>query len=236
MNGRYKCGAPSCGRAFDSSGALLRHRPSCLSYQQQAAMQVNFRRKRLQNNTGRDSVAFKKRKLQENVRESMVVILTLSHLKDNRRTTRQNPIRPALSQLWYYRHHALLSHLNALTMPSCWMLVPVRLWLWSIDHYCTMFVKLSRPLWHYLIYDSRKMRQWNPIFSTALQLHHHRHCSALKIVLLSWTLALFKLWIQRVCRQCRISWDISLIDPLTMNCRARRLRSPGPFKTITHTI
>ena len=99
MNGHYKCGAPSCGRAFNSSGALLRHRPSCLSYQQQAAMQVNFRRKRLQNNTGRDSVAFKKRKLQENVCESVVVILTLSHLKDNRRTTRRNPIRPALSQL-----------------------------------------------------------------------------------------------------------------------------------------
>ncbi|KIM50702.1 hypothetical protein SCLCIDRAFT_34065 [Scleroderma citrinum Foug A] len=68
MSGRFKCGAPSCERTFDSSSALLRHCPSCLLYRQQAATQANFRCKRLQSNTGCDSVPFKKLKQhQENV-------------------------------------------------------------------------------------------------------------------------------------------------------------------------
>jgi len=153
MNGRYKCGAPSCRRTFDSSGALLRHRPSCLSYQQQAAIQANFRCKRLQSNTGRDSVALKKLKLLQgnDVRESIAAILTLSHLKDHRIMTRQNLIHPAPSRLCSYRRHTPLPHLNVLTVLLCWMLLaPVRLRLRSTGHYCTMFMKLSCPLCHYL--------------------------------------------------------------------------------------
>ena len=37
MSGRFKCGALLCGRSFDSSGALLRHRPSCVHYKQESA-------------------------------------------------------------------------------------------------------------------------------------------------------------------------------------------------------
>ena len=151
MNGRFQCGAPSCGRTFESSGALLRHCPSCLSYRQHAAIQANFRCKRLQSNTDHDSVAFKKPKLlQESVRESVMAILTLSHLKDSRTMTRQNPTCPVPSQLQYCCHRTPLSHQNVLTIPSCWMLVPVRLRLRSTGHHCTMFVKLSCPHCHYL--------------------------------------------------------------------------------------
>ena len=112
MNGHFQCGAPSCGRSFESSGALLRHCPSCLPYWQQAATQANFQCKHLQSNTGRESVAFKKPKLlQENVRES--VILTWSHLKDNRTMIRQNPIHPVPSQLCCCE--ATLDNLGCLT-------------------------------------------------------------------------------------------------------------------------
>ena len=36
--GRFKCGASLCGRTFNTSGGLLRHRPTCVYYQQQSAV------------------------------------------------------------------------------------------------------------------------------------------------------------------------------------------------------
>lgn len=37
MDGRFQCGALSCERSFNSSGALNRHRQSCLHYHQDSA-------------------------------------------------------------------------------------------------------------------------------------------------------------------------------------------------------
>ncbi|KAF8120739.1 hypothetical protein EV363DRAFT_1104720, partial [Boletus edulis] len=46
MNGHFKCGVP-CGRSFDSSRALLRHRPTCVAYQYaSSARNVNLQQKR----------------------------------------------------------------------------------------------------------------------------------------------------------------------------------------------
>jgi len=123
MDSRFKCGALSCTRTFDSSRALLCHRPSCLFYRQQTATQANFRCKRLQSNTGHVSVPSKKPKLlQENVHKSDMAILTLAYLRVNRTSIRQNLIRPAPSQACCYHHHTL-SHPNALTTPSYLALV-----------------------------------------------------------------------------------------------------------------
>ena len=36
--GHFKCGASLCGRTFNTSGGLLRHRPTCVYYQQQSAV------------------------------------------------------------------------------------------------------------------------------------------------------------------------------------------------------
>lgn len=238
MNGHFQCGAPSCRWTFESSGALLRHHPSCLSYQQQAATQMNFWCKHLQSNTCHESVTFKKLKLlQENVCESIMAILTWSHLIDNRRMTRQNPICPVPPQLHYCCHHTPLSHLNVLSMASYWMLAPVRLWFWSTDYHYTMFIAVLSTLTLSHLSDSRKLRQQNPIFPAAPQLccyHHHSalaHLNVLKVVP-CWMLAPFKLWMQRVSHQCSMSWDISL----TMICGARRFKLPSPFKTFTCTI
>lgn len=127
MSSRFRCGAPLCRQAFDSSGSLLCHQPSCLFYQQQAATQANFRCKCLQSNTGHHSVPSKKPKLlQETVRKSVMIILTLAYLKFNRTSIRQNLIRPAPSQACCCDHHTP-PHLNALTMPSYQMLALVRL-------------------------------------------------------------------------------------------------------------
>jgi hypothetical protein len=43
--GRFRCGVLLCGQAFDSSGALLRHRSSCLYYRQGFTARANPQRK-----------------------------------------------------------------------------------------------------------------------------------------------------------------------------------------------
>ena len=44
----FKCGASLCGQTFNTSGGLLRHRPTCIHYQQQSvAIRSKSRHKRL---------------------------------------------------------------------------------------------------------------------------------------------------------------------------------------------
>jgi hypothetical protein len=45
MSGRFKCGALSCGRTFDSSSALLRHRPSCIHHRQESVSRASLQHK-----------------------------------------------------------------------------------------------------------------------------------------------------------------------------------------------
>lgn len=62
MSGRFKCGALSCGRSFDSSSALLRHRLSCLYYKQESATaqaSIHCKRPLLRANVMTNSVAKK---------------------------------------------------------------------------------------------------------------------------------------------------------------------------------
>ena len=43
----FKCGASLCGQTFNTSGGLLRHRPTCIHYQQQSvAIRSKSRHKR----------------------------------------------------------------------------------------------------------------------------------------------------------------------------------------------
>ncbi|KAF8437717.1 hypothetical protein L210DRAFT_2342559 [Boletus edulis BED1] len=66
MSYRFKCGVPSCWRSFDSSGALLRHRSSCVHYRQESTIRPSLYRKRplLRTDTTSNLVA-KKAKLDQ---------------------------------------------------------------------------------------------------------------------------------------------------------------------------
>jgi len=44
-SGHFKCGAPSCEHAFDSSGGVLRRRASCVHYQSQHSLHLSGTRK-----------------------------------------------------------------------------------------------------------------------------------------------------------------------------------------------
>ncbi|KAF8131406.1 hypothetical protein EV363DRAFT_1165131 [Boletus edulis] len=73
MDGRFRCGA-LCGRTFDSSRALHRHRPSCILYQQESTTHANSRRKRLLSELKPASAGSKKSRMEEDnvpVREFM---------------------------------------------------------------------------------------------------------------------------------------------------------------------
>lgn len=63
--GRFKCGALSCGRTFDSSGALLRHRSSCIYYRQGSTARANLQRKHLLLRDTATNPASKKAKLDQ---------------------------------------------------------------------------------------------------------------------------------------------------------------------------
>ena len=89
MDGRFKCGAWLCTRTFDTSGALLHHRPSCIHYQQQLTAQAKLRleHKRFLYDTDTGSAFKKARQQQDNVGDpgiSVLISISPSWLQNNK--------------------------------------------------------------------------------------------------------------------------------------------------------
>ena len=114
-------------------------------------------------------------------------------------------------------HHKPLSHLNVLSIPSCWRLAPVRLFLEHRLSSCDFREAVLSTLTLSHLSDNRKMRQRNPIFPAAPQLCCYRHHSVLAHLNMSkvescWMLAPLRLWMRKVSHQYPMSWYIANND------------------------